>query len=69
MNAFKLESNSINNNNHKDRCHCCPNKTTPENELLPVIYYKETEILNLKQQIQHLHLEIGCLKQESDSKL
>lgn len=39
-------------------CSYCKAKITAENEQLPRIDYRETEILNLKQQIQNLKQEL-----------
>ncbi len=50
------------------RCRYCHAEITAKNELLPRIDYKETEILNLKQQIQILKNVIETLKQELDEK-
>ena len=46
-------------------CSYCLAIRTPENELLPQIDYRETEILNLKQQIQNMKFELD----EKDSQL
>jgi len=59
MNTFQAEN---------IRCRQCQVEITAENEPLPRIDYKETEILNLKQQVQNLKGEIGGLKQELDEK-
>ena len=40
-------------------CSYCLAIRTPENELLPRIDYRETEILNLKQQVQNKDLELA----------
>ena len=40
-------------------CSYCLAKRTPENELLPRIDYRGTEILNLKQQVQNKDLELA----------
>ena len=53
---FKKENNA--------RCFYCRAKLTSEDELLPKIDYKETEIMNLNQQIQKLEGVIQALKQE-----
>ena len=50
------------------RCRQCQVEITSENEPLPRIDYKETEILNLRQQVQNLKGEIGGLKQELGEK-
>ena len=50
------------------KCRQCQVGITSKNEPLPRIDYKETEILNLKQQVQNLQGEIGGLKQELDEK-
>ena len=55
-NIFKKENNA--------RCSYCRAKMTAENEILPRIDYKETEIMNLNQQIQNLEGVIRALKQE-----
>jgi hypothetical protein len=39
-------------------CRYCQAKITAENELLPRIDYKETEILNLKQKLENMILEL-----------
>jgi hypothetical protein len=46
-------------------CRYCQAKITAENELLSRIDYKETEILNLKQQVQNMKLQLD----EKDAKL
>jgi hypothetical protein len=40
-------------------CSYCLAIITAENELLPRIDYRETEILNLKQQVQNMGLELA----------
>ena len=50
------------------RCRNCQVEITDENEPLPRIDYKATEILNLKQQILNLEGTIKRLKHELDEK-
>ena len=64
MNEIKTERIEFDYNENYVICRYCQTKITPENEKLPRIDYKETEILNLKQQVQNLRGEIGGLKQE-----
>ena len=46
------------------KCCYCLAEITPDNEKLPRIDYRETEILNLKQQIQNLQNVISSLRQQ-----
>ena len=61
-----IKDNTTKNKNYESnaRCSYCQAELTPENELLPRIDYRETEILNLKQQLQNLQSLIDSLKQE-----
>ena len=43
----------------RQNCSYCLAIITAENELLPRIDYRETEILNLKQQVQNKDLELA----------
>ena len=61
----KTKADQTMKNKSFSRCRYCQAKITAENELLPRIDYKETEILNLKQQIQNMK----SLLDEKDSKL
>ena len=56
MDKVKSEPQLINESYSK--CRYCQAKITAENELLPRIDYRETEILNLKSQIQNLKQEL-----------
>ena len=56
----------------KARCSYCKATITAENEHLPRIDYRETEILNLRQENKYFENEIKILKRElheKDSKL
>jgi len=69
MNEIKLESIEFDDHEMGNvRCRHCQTKITSENEPFPRIDYKETEILNLKQQNQNLQREIDRLKQELGQK-
>jgi hypothetical protein len=46
------------------KCCYCLAEITPDNKQLPRIDYRETEILNLKQQIQNLQNVISSLRQQ-----
>ena len=59
MNKVKTEPH----NDSNSKCRDCQAKITHENE--PLIDYRDTEILNLKQQVQYLKLELD----EKDAKL
>ena len=63
MDKVKSEPTTINESFSK--CRYCQAKINSENELLPRIDYRETEILNLKQQIQNMKFELD----EKDSQL
>ena len=54
--------------NNNANCRYCRAILTPENELLPRIDYRETEILNLKQQIQNFKGIIKSLQLDLDDK-
>ena len=62
MNKIKAEPTTIESNT---KCSNCIAKTTTENELKERIDDRDTEILNLKSQIQNVKLEL-C---EKDMKL
>ena len=55
----KAEPTPIDAKQVYSKCRYCQAKITDENELLPRIDYSETEILNLKQQIQNMKLELS----------
>ena len=61
----KTKAGQTMKNKSHSRCRYCQAKITAENELLPRIDYKETEILNLKQQVQNMKLQLD----EKDAKL
>lgn len=72
MEKNQAEPGNISKNQSYSRCNYCQAKITPENEFLPRIDYKETEILNLKQQIQNSERLIEGLKlrlAENDKKM
>ena len=58
MNKIKAEPTTIDVNHGDSKCRYFQAKITAENELLPRIDYKETEILNLKQQLEKMILEL-----------
>ena len=45
--------------NTDQNCSYCKGKITPENIHLPRIDYRETEILNQRQQIHYLELDLA----------
>jgi hypothetical protein len=54
--------------NKNANCRYCRAILTTENEFLPRIDYRETEILNLKQQIQNFKGIINSLQHDLDDK-
>ena len=68
MSKIKTKSTAVNINQINARCRFCKAKQTAENKLLPRIDYKETENLNMKQQIKYFESEIQSLKQELHEK-
>jgi ribosomal protein S18 len=58
MNKIKSEPHNIDANESNSKCRYCQSKISPENEPLMRIDYRDTEILNLKQQVQFLKLEL-----------
>lgn len=65
MIKIKTEPQIINKNESYSRCRYCQAKITAENEPFIRIDYRDTDILNLKQQIEYLKLELD----EKDTKL
>lgn len=65
-----IEENATYNKKYESnaRCSYCQAELTAENEHLPRIDYRETEILNLKQQLQNLQSVMDSLKQELSEK-
>jgi hypothetical protein len=68
MSKIKEEPKDYNENEINVRCRQCQVQITSQNEPLPRINYKETEILNLKQQVQNLKGDNDRLKQELHAK-
>ena len=68
MSKIKEEPKDYNENEINVRCRQCQVQITSQNEPLPRINYKETEILNLKQQVQNLKGDNERLKQELHTK-
>ena len=60
MNKISVDGNA--------RCSYCKATITVENEHLPRIDYRETEILNLRQENKYFEIEIKSLKQELHEK-
>ena len=60
-----MNKTSVNGN---ARCSYCKATIAAENEHLPRIDYRETEILNLKQENKYFEIEIKSLKQELHEK-
>ena len=68
MDKIKAEATSNNVNYTCAGCCYCQAKKTIENEQLPILNCRETEILNLKEQIQNFKGVIKSLQQELDEK-
>ena len=66
MSNIKTEYQITNKNGSYSKCCYCQAKITPENEVAPRMDYRETDILNLKQQIQNYKGVIKSLQQELD---
>ena len=64
MNEIKTERIEFEYNESYVMCRFCQATITPQNKPLPIMDLKETEICNLKQQIQNLKKENERLKQE-----
>jgi len=69
MKKIQAQAQNIHDNLDNARCRHCQTKITAEDDLMPSIDYRATEILILNQQIQNLQGENERIKQESDSKL
>ena len=65
MIKIKTEPHNIDTNKSYSKCRHCQAQITSENEPLIRIDYRDTEILNLKQQVQYLKLEL----EKKDAKL
>ena len=63
MNTIKAESTAVNKSESYSKCRYCQAKITPENEPLPRVESRETD---LKQQIQSYKGVIKSLQQELD---
>ena len=68
MNQIKTERIEFEYNESYVICRYCQATITPENKALPRMDHKETEILNINQQIKNLEAVVESLKQELDEK-
>lgn len=68
MEKIKTEPTENNANDACVSCSYCQAKTTAEKEQLAIMNCRETEILDLKEQIQNFKGVIKSLQQELDEK-